>query len=334
MSISTSQHILTGQTERIASVSPDTSVRIMAKITMIATFILLLAGALVTGKKAAMSDPTWPQFVGHWFPRYFHGGLIYEDTHRIVAAIVGILTVILACVIQFRDPRRFMKKLGWAAVALVIVQALFGAFIISSMRNPFISMAHGSIAQAFFCLTVAMVVFSGKAWFQDLTRPAVENTANRGYLKLMKFMVVLLYLQVIMGTGVRHSNDASDMFLPHLLAHIAGAFAVIMTIVWYTIRTFHVYRDVTPLRRTALWAVGIVIYQIAFGIMSIFANRNRLEAGIPSTWDVTVSTGHLLGGATLLAIVFGSMLRAHRLLDNTPPVHIQGQAYQSKEVHT
>jgi cytochrome c oxidase assembly protein subunit 15 len=304
----------------------------MAKITMVATFILLLAGALVTGNKAAMSDPTWPQFVGHWFPRYFQGGLKYEDSHRIIAATVGFLTLFLAIIIQLKDPRRFMKKLGWWALALVIVQALFGGLIIRSMRNPFISMTHASIAQAFFCLTVAMVVFSSKAWFKDLTEPPVERESNIGYLKFMKFAVAIIYLQVIMGTGVRHSNDATDMFLPHLLAHIAGAFAVIFTVIWFNMRTWHVYRDVGPLRRTAIWAGALVLYQIAFGIMSIFANRDRLQAGVPDTWDVAVSTGHLLGGASLLALMFASMLRAHRLLDHTPPVHIQGKAYQSREV--
>jgi cytochrome c oxidase assembly protein subunit 15 len=301
---------------------------------MAATFILLLAGALVTGNKAAMSDPTWPTFVGHVVPKYFQGGLRYEDSHRIIAATVGILTLLLAIVIQIKEPRRFMKKLGWWALALVIVQALFGGLIIKSMRNPFVSMAHASIAQAFFCLTVAIVVFSSKMWFIDLTRAAVERASNIGYLKFMKFAVVIIYIQVIMGTGVRHSNDASDMFLPHLLAHIAGAFAVIFTIIWFNMRTWHVYRDVQPLRRTAIWSAAIVIYQIAFGIMSIFANRDRLQAGMPDTWDVVVSTGHLLGGATLLALMFGAMLRAHRLLDHTPPVHIHGQAYQSREVQS
>lgn len=306
----------------------------MAKVVMGATFILITAGALVTSKKAAMSDPTWPKFVGSWVPRYFHGGLIFEDTHRIIASIVGLLTLILAIIIQFKDPRSFMKKLGWWAFALVVVQALFGGLIIRSMRHPFISMTHASLAQAFFCLTVAMAVFSSKTWFRDLARPVVERASILGYLKFMKFTVILLYIQVIMGTGVRHSNDATDMFLPHLLAHITGAFAVIFAIVWFNLRTWHVYRDIDPLRRAAIWSAGIVVYQIGFGIMSIFANRDRLQAGIPDTWDVVVSTAHLLGGTALLALMFAATVRAYRLLDHTRPVHIQGQAYQSREVNS
>jgi cytochrome c oxidase assembly protein subunit 15 len=331
---STSPHnILTGQTERIASASPATSVRIWAKFTVFATFLLLIAGALVTGNKAAMSDPTWPQFVGHWYPKYWAGGLVYEDTHRIVAAIVGIITVILAIVIQLKDPRRFMKKLGWGAVALVIVQALFGALIIKSVRHPAISMAHGVIAQAFFCLTIAIAIYSSRTHFRDLTTAMVVRAENRGYLAFMKFAVILIFIQVVLGGGVRHSNDSSDMFFPYLIAHIAGAFSVLIAVVWFNLRTWHVYRDVVPLKRTAIWSGALLGYQVIFGILSIFANRARLQPEMAQLHHVIVSTAHLLGGATLLALMFGSYLRAYRLLDRTNYSQVPGKAYQSQEVN-
>lgn len=329
----TQDHILTGQTERIASVSPAGSVRVMAKITAVATFILLLAGALVTGNKAAMSDPTWPQFVGHWFPKYFQGGLKYEDTHRLIASTVGFLTLILTVLIQLKDPRGFMKKLGWAALALVIVQALFGGLIIHSFRHPAVSMTHACIAQAFFCVTIAIAVFTSKTWFRDLETPTVLRPANRGYLGFLKFAVFVIYIQVVMGSGVRHSNDSADMFLPYLMAHIAGAFAVIFTVIWFNLRTWHVYSDIKPLRLAAIWSGALVLYQILFGILSIFANRSRLQPEMAQTTDVIVSTAHLLGGATLLTLMFGTMLRAHRLLDRTEISTASNPTYQSREVN-
>lgn len=325
-------HILTGQTERIASVSPSRLVRAMARITVVATFILIMAGALVTGNKAAMSDPTWPLFVGHVIPKYWAGGLKYEDGHRIIASIVGILTLILAISIQLKDPRRFMKKLGWAAFALVVAQALFGGLIIHSMRHPAISMTHATLAQGFFCLTIAIALFSSNTWFRDMANAQVIRQPNRSYLFLMKLSVAVIFVQVIMGAGVRHSNDSTDMFLPYLLAHIAGAFAVICTIIWFNLRTWHVYRDVLPLRHTAIWAGSIVLYQIIFGILSIFANRARLQPEMAETFHVVVSTAHLLGGATLLALMLGSTLRAYRLLDLTTVSPTPGRAYQSNEV--
>lgn len=326
-------HILTGQTERIASVCPSVLVRVMAKVTVVATFILILAGALVTGNKAAMSDPTWPLFLGHILPKYWVGGLLYEDSHRIIASVVGVITLVLAISIQLKDPRRFMKKLGWAAFALVVAQALFGGLIIHSMRHPAISMIHATLAQAFFCLTIAIAVFSSRTWFRDMANAQVMRQPNRSYLSIMKISVAVVYIQVIMGAGVRHSNDSADMFLPFLLAHIAGAFAVIAIIIWFYLRTWHVYRDVLPLRRTALWAGSIVLFQIVFGILSIFANRARLQPEMAETFHVAVSTAHLLGGASLLALMFASTLRAYRLLDLSTVSPTPGRAYQSNEVH-
>src|SRR4051794_34013509 len=109
--------ILSGQTQRIASVTPSRLVSGLAKLTVATTFLLLIAGALVTGNKAALSDPTWPQFVGNWIPRYWVGGLKFEDSHRIVAGTVAVLTFVLALTLQFRDARPKLRKLGWGALA-------------------------------------------------------------------------------------------------------------------------------------------------------------------------------------------------------------------------
>lgn len=330
---SSPQHILTGQTERIASVSPAASVRILSKILVAGTFILIFAGALITGNKAAMADSTWPLFLGNWYPKYFQGGLRFTETHRLIVMAIGFITLLLAIVIQFKEKRRFMKKLGWAAFGLVIIQALFGGLVIKSIRHPAASMAHATIAQAFFCTTIAIAVLSSRTWFREFSAPAILRPENRGYVATMKFAVLVICFQVIMGTGVRHSNDATDMFLPYLMAHIGGAFAVIVTIIWFNLRTWQVYSDVPSLRHTAVWAAALVAYQILFGLLSIMANRARLNAGIPELHHVIVSTGHLLGGTTLLALMFGSLIRTCRLLDRSSPTHITGQAYQSREVN-
>ena len=40
-----------------------------AKLTALFTLVLIGAGALITGNKAALSDPTWPKFAGSWVLR-------------------------------------------------------------------------------------------------------------------------------------------------------------------------------------------------------------------------------------------------------------------------
>lgn len=290
------------------------AVRRMAKILVFATFVLLIAGALVTGNKAALSDPTWPKFVDHWYPKYWVGGLMYEDSHRLVAGTVGVLTLIMALMVQFSDKRGFMRKLGWSALVLVVVQALFGALIIKSIRHPAISMVHGVLAQTFFCLTIALAIFSSKAWLTDTNTARLIRPENKSFLGFMKLMIAVIFAQVVLGGGVRHSNDNGDMFFPFIVAHIGGAFLVIVVLVWFSLRVSHVYKNVKPLRVAARTGIAAIFVQVALGVLSIFANRARLNAGLAELHHVVFSTMHLLVGASLLAVMFGTYLRARNIL--------------------
>src|ERR1700683_4291679 len=89
------------------------------------TVLLLMAGALVTSNDAADSVPDWPLAYGRIIPPLI-GGIRYEYTHRVLAGLVSILTLILAVWIARSEPRRSIRRLGWTALALVIAQAVLG----------------------------------------------------------------------------------------------------------------------------------------------------------------------------------------------------------------
>src|SRR5436190_18185893 len=59
------------------------------------TFVLVIAGGLVTSNDAALSVPDWPLSYGRLVPT-LEGGIRYEFAHRVLAAFVGLLTVGLA----------------------------------------------------------------------------------------------------------------------------------------------------------------------------------------------------------------------------------------------
>src|SRR6202021_1028940 len=85
------------------------------------TVLLLMAGALVTSNNAADSVPDWPLAYHKLIPPLV-GGIRFEYTHRVLAALVSILTLILAVWIARTDRRPLARKLGWTALALVIAQ--------------------------------------------------------------------------------------------------------------------------------------------------------------------------------------------------------------------
>ena len=59
------------------------------------SFVLVIAGGLVTSNDAALSVPDWPLSWGRLVPNLV-GGIRYEFAHRALAALVGLLTIGLA----------------------------------------------------------------------------------------------------------------------------------------------------------------------------------------------------------------------------------------------
>src|SRR5215470_1362748 len=94
-----------------------------------ATFCLIIAGANVTSHDAGLATSDWPLSNGQLFPKMV-GNLFWEHGHRLVATTVGILTIILAFYLQFREPRPWVKRLGWIALLGVIAQGLLGGLTV------------------------------------------------------------------------------------------------------------------------------------------------------------------------------------------------------------
>src|SRR5438477_3883639 len=88
-----------------------------------ATFVLIVAGALVTSNDAGLSVPDWPTSYGSLYKiPPMVGGIKYEHGHRMLAEFVGLLTIVM-CVYTFRVERRsWMKTLSMAAIGTVIAQ--------------------------------------------------------------------------------------------------------------------------------------------------------------------------------------------------------------------
>src|SRR5437763_11412038 len=95
-------------------------------------FLLLLVGGLVHNTNSGLACGTdWPRCHGTWMPK-MEGNVLVEHGHRLLAATVGFLTVLLAIAITIAEQRRgvagpSVRRLGLAAGGLVIAQGLLGA---------------------------------------------------------------------------------------------------------------------------------------------------------------------------------------------------------------
>src|SRR4029078_13154821 len=97
--------------------------------------------------------PDWPVSFGQFFPRMV-GGVFYEHGHRMVAATVGALTVLLALSTWLVHTHAIVRRLALAAVGTVIAQGLLGGLTVIFLLPPAISSAHACLAPAVLCITV------------------------------------------------------------------------------------------------------------------------------------------------------------------------------------
>src|SRR5262252_2447907 len=122
-----------------------------AKFVAGCTVLLVLAGSLVTSTGSGLSVPDWPTTYGwNMFtfpPSKWVGGIFYENGHRLIASSVGLLTIVLAVWLWRVDPRLWMKRLGLAALAAVILQGVLGGLTVLFFLPAAISTAHAALAE-------------------------------------------------------------------------------------------------------------------------------------------------------------------------------------------
>src|SRR5260370_31759890 len=92
------------------------------------TVLLLVAGALVTSKDAALSVTDWPKSHGTWVPplAMLQGGDLFEFSHRVFAGGLGLLTLALAVLLWVNEKGPCLRWLGLIAVLGLDVQAILG----------------------------------------------------------------------------------------------------------------------------------------------------------------------------------------------------------------
>jgi heme a synthase len=139
-----------------------------SKFVVACTVLLILAGSLVTSHDAGLSVPDWPTSYGwNMFtfpPSMWVANILYEHGHRLIASTVGFLTIVLAVWLWLAEPRRWLRWLGVAALGAVVAQGLLGGLTVIFFLPAAISTAHAGLAEVFFCMTVAIALFTSPRW--------------------------------------------------------------------------------------------------------------------------------------------------------------------------
>src|SRR5271166_3674232 len=155
--------------------TPNNGLHRFAVLLASATLVLIFVGGLVKSTGSELSVPDWPLAFGKLIPS-LKGGVLFEYSHRVVAGIVSILTLAMMLWAILREPRRWVRVLAIVAFGLVIGQAVLGGITVLFLIPLPIAMAHTATANAFFCVVVALAIFTSP-WFIE-TAPREERGAG------------------------------------------------------------------------------------------------------------------------------------------------------------
>jgi cytochrome c oxidase assembly protein subunit 15 len=293
------------------------------KLVAIATFVLLIAGGMVTSTGSGLAVPDWPLSFGQIMPE-MRGGVLYEHGHRIIASVVGLMIVIQGIWLQRAEPRSWVRRLGWAAVAGVVVQGLLGGLTVLLRLPDPVSIGHAALAELVFALTVTIALACSRGWARAGELPQRIDRRTPALATLATGLALLVWLQILLGAWVRHAGAglaiptfplSYGQLVPPLdsqpvalhFAHRVGAVVVALAVLWVVSRAWRDHRDESWLLHPALLLAILVAGQIGLGGWTVLAHKHP--------W---VATAHLGTGACLFATSVVLALRTRRRVRPAP----------------
>ena len=273
-----------------------------------ATLALIVLGALVTSNDAGLSVPDWPTSFGSLYKiPPMVGGVKYEHGHRMFAEFVGILIIVMAVWTQRVEQRKWMKVLGWIALAAVIGQGVLGGLTVLLFLPWAISTAHATLAQTIFCVVTAMALFTSRSWLQD-SEPIIEHRISPSTPALTAITAACVWVQLILGAAFRHTGIK-------LLPHLIGACVVSAMLCWAVVRVLTRYSNLPELRKPAQLMLALLMVQLGLGFASYLARLQwMMNAPQPTTGIVISTVSHVAGGALLLATSVILAIQTRRMI--------------------
>lgn len=295
------------------------------------TILLLKAGGFTTSIQAGMVFLDWPLSHGSLNPEGWiqDRDMLAEHSHRLLGAKVGLLVIVIFVWLLIREERQWLRRLGGAALALVVVQGLVGGARVlfdqlntqadsNSVAQVFL-VIHACLGQIFFCLLATIAVAASRPWIERQAGLRAPMSAQTRLLGLVACGAI--FLQLVLGALVRHHGAALviptfpwssplNTVLPlawsfpitiHFL-HRVGAILVTIALLAFAWKLWKAPANGFGYRIAALTLVVMIGFQVFLGALTVLTMKNEY-----------VATLHMLLGAFTLAVTWVLTFVCYRL---------------------
>jgi cytochrome c oxidase assembly protein subunit 15 len=301
-----------------------------AFFTVFATLFLICSGGMVTSKGVGLAVPDWPTTFGYnmfLFPfSKWVGGIFFEHTHRLIASTVGFLTIILTAWLWRVEGRRWLRNLGFAALALVILQGVLGGLRVTLLKDE-IGVFHACLAQMFFGLLIVITLATSRLW-QRLSAENFPRTAAQSLARVAIVTTSVIYAQLALGATMRHQHrDLAILDFPAAYSQIIPTITTAKLAEINEWRNARALSEVTPFHIWLQMVHRFLALVVAAGVIASLFRARAAElrdtplARFSDTWflflacQITlgawviwsnkaadIATAHVAVGATMLAL--------------------------------
>lgn len=303
--------------ESIVPRERSSRLHLYSRLVAACTLFLIFAGGMVTSTESGLAVPDWPLSYGMLMPPMI-GGIFYEHGHRMIATLVGLLTIGLAIWLHRTEARVWLRRLGWGALGAVCLQGLLGGITVLYFLPTAVSVTHAGLAEIFFAITVSIAIFTSPGWKRRVVYRVAPHALR--FTTLATALAAIVYVQIMAGAVMRHTGAGLAIpdfplvfggFIPaefttaiatHYI-HRVGALFVATIVIWVLGRAWRDHRNQPEIMRPALLLGLLLVVQIALGGYTVLSEK------LPVPTSLHVVTGAAMWGTSVMLA-----LRARRHL--------------------
>lgn len=278
---------------------------VLAWATLVATFVLIVAGGNVTSKDAGLAVPDWPLSFGSINPQGWirMPGVRDEHGHRLIGALVGMLLTALTVWIWRSERRRWVVRLAQASWIAVVIQGIMGGLRVTEV-SILLAIVHGCFAHAFLCMVLALTIAHGPSWRSQARESEAPLAVLRPLSRWLVVLIAAIFGQLILGAILRHTITGTTF-------HIAGA--IVVGLIVAAVLAVMSREPRLAWYRSRGWVIlGLYSVQVALGVGTL-VYVDPLLGWVPAAWlRYYLPTTHVAVAALLLGVVFDVWMYAER----------------------
>lgn len=195
-------------------------------LSILGTYLVILAGAVVRGTGSGLGCPDWPHCFGQWVPPMDISELPanYKEVYKIagktiadfdpfktwteyINRLLGVLLgfLIIGLFLKSFKVREYERSIPWfcgGLLLLIIVQGGVGALVVSTHLKPFIITIH-----MFLAILLLFGLMYLRKYCEDLQDSSIVQKVDTKGLFFTRILVGVTFFQVLLGTQVRQQVD-------------------------------------------------------------------------------------------------------------------------------